>query len=326
MNERPSLDDRIAGPFDQTVLRMLEQVRLPICVTDPNSADNPIVYVNPAFLQLTGYAPDEVLLRNCRFLQGANTTKESVEEIRAAIRGENVSTVEIVNYRKDGTAFVNALQIGPIRDEQGRTILHFGSQLDVTEKRDAERRAATADLEERAHRLRNIVNVMAVAVRLTAREAETVEDFARVVSERLDLLGRAHLRTFERETAMPMKELADTVLVAYAPLGARQVRLDGPDVTLAAGQVTPATLVMHELATNSVKHGALGASDGRIELGWTAGDPIEITWREVGGPPVTPPERQSGSRIIRSLLTAAGGRMDYDWRPDGLVARFVLPG
>ena len=316
------------NPLDPSVLRMLEQIRVAICVTDPRRPDNPIVYVNSAFLVLTGYEEDEVLNRNCRFLQGPDTTPESVEAIRRAVTDNVRMTVEIVNYRKDGTRFLNALQIGPIENADGETILCFGSQLDVTESRAAEERRLAEEMEERAHRLRNIVNVMAIAVRVTAKEALNVVEFAKTVTERLDLLGRAHFSTFERATTMPLGDLVETVLHAYAPHGARQARVEGPMVEMSPAQLTPLTLALHELAANAVKHGALGTGDGHVEVTWTdirSGDGrFLLNWREVGGPAVAAPDRESGSRIIRDLIERAGGSLVPDWRSDGLAVRIEL--
>ena len=324
--DRPDFPN-VPDPLDPSVLRMLEQVRVAICVTDPNQHDNPIVYVNSAFLDLTGYTEEEVLYRNCRFLQGPDTTPESIQTIRSAVANDNRATIEIVNYRKDGTSFVNALQIGPIRNADGETILCFGSQLDVTETRAAEERRLAEEMEERAHRLRNIVNVMAIAVRVTAKEAVDVADFAKTVTERLDLLGRAHFTTFERATTMPLGDLVETVLHAYAPHGARQARVSGPVIEMLPAQLTPLTLALHELAANAVKHGALGTGEGHVDVQWTGIGPdgrFELTWREVGGPAVAPPDRENGSRIIRNLIERAGGKLEPDWRPEGLVVRIEL--
>lgn len=311
------------------VLDLLEQVRLPLCLSNPTHPDNPIVYANGAFLEMSGYSEAEVLGRNCRFLQGGDTDPASIEEIRAALREERLAIVEVVNYRKDGTRFVNALQIGPIHDDEGRVALHFGSQLDVTAKRAAETAAAELDDQEQSHRLRNIVNVMAGVIRMTAREADDVPSFALQLTERLHLLGQAHFDTFSADDrqASPLADVARIVMKAYAPLGPDQYSMDGPDRRLSRAQITPMTLVLHELATNSVKHGALGSESGRIALDWKAEPPGRtlITWREIGGPPVEAPTRASGSRIIRSLLGAIGGDLRLDWRPDGLVAEIELP-
>ena len=308
------------GPLDEGVAQMLEQVRLPICVTNPSEDDNPIVYVNAAFLELTGYDADEVLGRNCRFLQGEGTTRESIEAVRRAVGGGEVTTVEIVNYRKDGTRFDNALQIGPILDADGKTLLHFGSQLDVTDKRAEERAALALETQERTHRLRNIINVMAVTVRMTAREVDDIEEFAEIVTDRLRVLGDAHIRTFESGSRTTLRETLETILTAYAPHGAEQYGMEGPEVPLDPSQITPLTLALHELSTNAIKYGAFGTRTGRVEVNWAReGDRVRLTWTERGGPEVKTPAREGGSGIVRSVLRNAGDDIAYDWAPEGVT-------
>ena len=80
-------------------------------LTDPRLDDHPIVYVNEPFLEMTGYSADEVLGRNCRFLQGEDTDEAAIDELRRAIADERPATVELVNYRKDGTPFWNQVHI-----------------------------------------------------------------------------------------------------------------------------------------------------------------------------------------------------------------------
>ena len=116
----------------------VKTTRMPMIVTDPNLPDNPIIFANPAFLSMTGYGPDEVLGRNCRFLQGADTDADTVTEIGRAIREQRETSVEIINYKKNGSAFWNALFISPVFDGEGKLRYHFASQLDVTRRRDAE--------------------------------------------------------------------------------------------------------------------------------------------------------------------------------------------
>ena len=112
--------------------------RMPMVVSDPRLPDNPIIFTNDAFLEMTGYRRDEVLDRNCRFLQGPDTDRGAVRELARAIAArENVAT-EIVNYRKDGTPFWNALFVSPIYDAGGTLVYFFASQLDVSRRRDAE--------------------------------------------------------------------------------------------------------------------------------------------------------------------------------------------
>ncbi|MDQ3793392.1 MAG: PAS domain-containing protein, partial [Actinomycetota bacterium] len=109
-----------------------------IVITDPNLPDNPIVYVNPAFEKTTGYSMEEVLGRNCRFLQGDDRDQSALEELRACIGEGRECRVVLRNYRKDGTRFWNELSVYPVRDESGRVMNFVGVQNDVTERRRAE--------------------------------------------------------------------------------------------------------------------------------------------------------------------------------------------
>lgn len=115
--------------------RALEASSSGVVISDPNEPDNPIIYVNPAFEKVTGYPPEEVLGRNCRFLQGDDGMQSDLEEVRAAIRDGRDCRVVLRNYRKDGTPFWNELYISPVHDEVGRLKNFIGVQNDVTERR-----------------------------------------------------------------------------------------------------------------------------------------------------------------------------------------------
>ncbi len=117
--------------------RALAAVNEGIVITDPNQPDNPIVYVNPAFERVTGYAAGEVVGRNCRLLQGEGTEPAAVAAVRQAVREARTDTVELLNYRKDGTPFWNCLSISPITDAAGRLTHFVGVQRDVTAARAA---------------------------------------------------------------------------------------------------------------------------------------------------------------------------------------------
>jgi PAS domain S-box-containing protein len=116
----------------------VETTRMPMIVTDPHQHDNPIVFANAAFVQMTGYSSEELVGTNCRFLQGPETDRDTVTEIRLAIAADREFSTEILNYRKDGSTFWNALFISPVRNKAGETVYFFGSQLDVSRRRDAE--------------------------------------------------------------------------------------------------------------------------------------------------------------------------------------------
>lgn len=125
-------------PANGIFFAAVKTTRMPMIVTDPNQHDNPIIFANPAFLQMTGYDAEEVLGRNCRFLQGPDTDRETVAEITHAIREHRETSVEIINYKKNGSTFWNALFISPVLDGDGALRYYFASQLDVTRRRDAE--------------------------------------------------------------------------------------------------------------------------------------------------------------------------------------------
>jgi PAS domain S-box-containing protein len=107
-------------------------------VTDPRQPDNPIVFANKAFISMSGYTAAEIIGHNCRFLQGPDTDPHTVTSIREAIASRTEITTEILNYRKDGSSFWNALFISPVYNKQKELVYYFASQLDVSRRRDAE--------------------------------------------------------------------------------------------------------------------------------------------------------------------------------------------
>ncbi|MDY0961336.1 response regulator [Massilia sp. CFBP9026] len=113
----------------------VEMTRMPMLITDPRQDDNPIVFANGAFTDLTGYREDELLGRNCRLLQGPDTDRATVAELRRAVDEERAVAVDILNYKADGTPFWNALFFGPIFDQDGKLLHFFASQMDITERR-----------------------------------------------------------------------------------------------------------------------------------------------------------------------------------------------
>lgn len=109
-----------------------------IVITDPNLPDNPIIYVNECFLHTTGYRADEVLGRNCRFLQGQNRDQAELDKLREAIKESRECQVVLRNYKKDGTLYWNELSISPVYDEAGKLTNYIGVQSDITERKRAE--------------------------------------------------------------------------------------------------------------------------------------------------------------------------------------------
>jgi len=115
--------------------RAIQAVAQGILITDPNRPDNPAVWASPGYERMTGYAAGEIVGRNCRFLQGKDTDPAAAARLRRAIAAGEGCTVELLNYKKDGTPFWNELSISPVRDDQGRLIHFVGVQVDVTARR-----------------------------------------------------------------------------------------------------------------------------------------------------------------------------------------------
>ncbi|MFC4540643.1 PAS domain S-box protein [Halosolutus amylolyticus] len=120
--------------------RALEAAPIGITMTDPTQPENPIVYANDAFERITGYSSDEYLGRNCRFLQGEGTDPEAVERLHAAVDAEEPVSVELRNYREDGTPFWNQVTLAPVENDAGAVTHFVGFQQDVTERTETERR------------------------------------------------------------------------------------------------------------------------------------------------------------------------------------------
>lgn len=114
----------------QLLEAMLDGSQVGTIVTDPAKPDNPIIYGNHTFTEMTGYSHEEILGRNCRFLQGPDTATDAVDQIRKAIENEEKTTVILRNYRKDGTPFWNRLAIAPVIVKE--KLYFIGTQTDIT--------------------------------------------------------------------------------------------------------------------------------------------------------------------------------------------------
>ncbi|BDL41786.1 PAS domain S-box protein [Methylorubrum sp. GM97] len=141
----PSGNERTSAAGTDLLFTAAEKTRMPQIVTDPNLPDNPIVFANRAFQELCGYGADELIGRNCRFLQGRGTDPADVAKVRDAITARRDVVVEILNYHRDGTPFRNELYVSPVFDPDGRLRYFFASQLDVTRFRTEEDRLAESE-------------------------------------------------------------------------------------------------------------------------------------------------------------------------------------
>jgi PAS domain S-box-containing protein len=120
------------GDTSKAALLSEEEREKSVLITDPSRPDNPIIYVSEAFETQTGYPPEEVLGRNCRFLQGPETDPKAAKAIREAIAAQTEITIDILNYRKGGSQFWNRLRIRPLFDESGRLLYYVGAQNPIS--------------------------------------------------------------------------------------------------------------------------------------------------------------------------------------------------
>jgi len=315
------------GLADRSSLALIavERTLMPMTVTDPRQPGNPIVLANQAFLKLTGYTPDEVIGRNCRFMQGPDTDPAALDQIRDAIKEQRECCIDICNYRKDGSSFINELHISPIHDDDGELLYFFGSQMDVTLRRQAVDLIAAehALLREVDHRAKNALALVQGIVRLS--DATEPAAYAAAVQGRVDALAGAHALLAEgRWRTVALERLLRAVAEPY---GLLRVALHGSEAEIPAGQVQSLALVFHELAANAARFGAL-SSDGHLTVRWHSTEArLVVMFEETGGPPAAAPQRLGfGLTMITAIIARQlRGTVDFDWQPGGLRCTITLP-
>jgi PAS domain S-box-containing protein len=318
--EREALVDR-----RELALVAVERTRMPMVVTDPRQADNPIVLANQAFLDLTGYAAEEVIGRNCRLLQGEETAEADIEKLRRALAADDEHIeIELLNYRKDGSAFWNQLAISPVHAADGELLYYFASQKDVTARRRAEELEATERLllKEVDHRAMNALALVQSIVRLS--RTDDIGSYSASVLGRVDALARAH--RLLASTNWAGADLSDLVAMETPSSASGRVKAEGATAALPARLVQPITLVLHELISNALRHGALVGPNGTIAVEWSAtGDParLTVTWREVGADLSSDePTSGFGLMMIKGVVERQlGGTFAPRWRREGLEAK-----
>ncbi len=300
----------------------LERTRMPITITDARRPDNPIVMVNQAFFDLTGYGAEDVIGHNCRFLQGPGTSAEAIAEIARAVAEQREAVVEMLNYRRNGEPFWNQLAISPIHDDQGRLLYFFGSQLDITARRRAQELEASEHrlLREVDHRAMNALALAQAIVRLS--RTDSVERYAELVQGRIGALARAHVLLAQNGwTGATMDSLARAELQVSLD---DSWKVDGEDALVNASQVQPLLLVLHEMVDDFARRsrgtGARLEFFSRIDrqAGWVGFD-----WCERGQTESAP---ELTSHLVRTLVERQlKGRLEWRQGADGLEAELRIP-
>ena len=200
-------------------------------------------------------------------------------------------------------------------------------QRAIQSAREAARQQALL-VRELNHRVRNMLGLIKGLVQQTARNSRSVEDLAQRLHDRVHLLSRAYTQVEKAQwQPAPLARLLQEEAEAFGEPD--QLRSGGPEVLLEPEAYLSFALVVHELATNARKYGALSVPQGRVDVRWQVSDRgvLELDWRETGGPPVSPPSRQGfGTRVIRQGLEhQLRGHATLDFEPAGLHARLRTP-
>ena len=321
--------------------------RMPMVITDPRQPDNPIIFCNKAFQDVTGYQRHEIIGRNCRFLQGPDTDRAVVAHLRAAIEAGHDVEADLLNYRKDGSTFWNALYLSPVRDAGGEILFFFASQLNVTDRINAEQAAIarreeverevaarTADLQhaldaktvllhELDHRVKNNLAMVGSLLRLQSRAAANPEITKHLEDtvQRVDALGIVHRRVYQSsditrfDVGVFLNNLAsDLVRAANTTANPTRIKLhaDTEPVEIAANNASAIGLVINELLVNAIQHAFADGRAGTLSVhSRTEGDTAFIDIADDGPDLTGNPASGLGLTLINRLSRQVGVKANW---------------
>jgi PAS domain S-box-containing protein len=286
--------------------------------------DGIITSWNKGAERLFGYTPDEVIGQPVTMLMPPDRVDEEPGILSRIRRGERVEHYDTVRRRKDGSLIDISLTVSPVKDANGRIIGASKIARDISDRKRAEQQQQLL-VGEVKHRIKNTLATVQAIARQTLQGTPAEEREAFIA--RLMALANAHdLLTLERWNRAPLRDVVDRALKPFQEKHSTRFLIHGPeDAWLDAQRASLLTMALHELATNAVKYGALSNGYGIVRLSWeieTEEDPqkAKLTWHELGGPPVVPPERKGfGSFLIERALQGGGGKSKLEFNPNGLV-------
>jgi PAS domain S-box-containing protein len=293
--------------------------------------DGRFLYANPAALKAHGLPLDQLLGKSQGELLSSSAQVQAVEEHdrRVIDGGETVDVDEAITSRDQPTAYFRSVK-APLRDEAGRIIGLVGIRSDVTDRREAADRERLL-AREVDHRAKNLLTVVQSVVQLT--RAKDAAGLKQAITGRIRSLARAHsLLAASRWEGVGLKDLVAEELAAFESDGRARTTVSGVSIALKPTAAQALGLVIHELATNAAKYGALSVASGSVAIDWTLdGDGaqarLRLVWREIGGPRVAKPSSTGfGSVVIRtSVERQLGGTVEKRWDGGALVCELTLP-
>lgn len=296
---------------------ILEDLPAAIYTTD---TDGRITYFNRACIELCGHAPQLGVDQWCvcwKLLStdGRPLAPEEWPVARALRAGRPLHGTEVIAQRPDGSTVSLLAHPTPIFDAQGECVGAINMLVDIGDQKEAQERFALL-AREVDHRSNNLLAVVQSLVRLT--KAGTIAEYQAILEGRLTALARANsLIAATRWANIDLKSLVEEELGAFR-MG--QVKISGDAIDLQPPSAQHFGMIVHELATNAVKHGALSTRRGTVVISWSLDDEeLCFVWEENGGPPTKDPMRSNtGNAVIAATARLLRGRIVREWRPEGL--------
>ena len=312
------------GPF----VVAAETTRMAMVFTNATPS-HPIIFANDSFLELTGYAREDVLGLDFKSLLANVDDLAGIALINQAFGDQEQHPTKDVHCRRhDGSEFWAAVFVSPVRDEQGDIVQYFASLVDLTSHREHEEQQGML-IDELNHRVKNTLATVQSIVWQALRNDSDPKRLGENIQSRLMALSRSHdLLTRENWKSA---DLGDIITDALQPfrnsdnMGDRIV-VTGPKLRFPPRQALALAIAFNELATNATKYGSLSSSGGSVSVEWhlepgAATQNFVLVWRERGGPLVAGPSRKGfGSRMIeRGLAVELNGQVKIEYLPEGVV-------
>jgi PAS domain S-box-containing protein len=289
--------------------------------------------LNPTAARVFGYRPEEVVGQNVKMRMPDPYSHEHDRYISNYLKTGQAKIIgfgrEVTGLRKDGSIFPMELQVGEMTAAGRR--MFTGVVRDISERKqvDEHQKLLVAELD---HRVKNVLARVSAVAMSTRQVSGSGDEFTRSLNGRLESMGTAHnLLSHKGWRDVDLRDLVRSQLAPYAT--DTNVVISGGKATLTSEATQAIAMVLHELATNAAKYGALSLPDGQVSVNWdfrtnkAAASVLKIEWCEIGGPPVAPSTHSSyGTDLIRELIPhELGGHVDLVFAPTGVHCSIEIP-